>query len=179
MTNLFWSGITCGFHLHAPWCPWCAYCCSLSISVVEPEVFKAPGIVDTIRHRHQPFDLRPRAIGVLQIEQDRAGVVLGQLALDLPHQPLALLNIGFGRLPSDQVVDLGVAIAGVVALRAAHVVFVQYRIGIVDLGFRNVESDAVVLAVSIGYHWVVSIGFSSPSMYTCLSWSIMITAGSR
>jgi len=44
----------------------------------------------------------------LQVEQDRAGIVLGQLAFDLPYQPLAFLDIGFGGLPFDQLVDLGI-----------------------------------------------------------------------
>ena len=82
-----------------------------SRSVIAPEALEAPGVVDTIRHWRQPFDLRSRAIGVLQIEQDRTGVVLGQPVLDLPYQPLTLLYIGFGRLPFDHLVDLKVAIA--------------------------------------------------------------------
>jgi hypothetical protein len=60
----------------------------------------------------------------LQVEQDRAGIVLGQLAFDLPYQPLAFLDIGFGGLPFDQLVDLGIAVAGVVALCTADIVLV-------------------------------------------------------
>jgi hypothetical protein len=52
---------------------------------IEPKVLEPPRIVDAVGHRRQPFELRPPTIGILQIEQDRAGVLLGQLAFDLPH----------------------------------------------------------------------------------------------
>ncbi len=78
-----------------------------SRSFIEPNVLAPPGIVNAVGHRNQPFELRPPAVGILQIEQDRTGVVLGQLAFDLPHQPLAFLDIGLCGLALDQIVDLG------------------------------------------------------------------------
>ena len=61
----------------------------------------------------------------------RATVLL-QFAVDLPDQLLALLRVGFHRLLVDQLVELGIAVAGVVALRAAGVVLVELLVGVVD-----------------------------------------------
>jgi hypothetical protein len=50
---------------------------------------------------------------------------VGQFLFDRPNRVLALLDIGFLRLGGDHLVDLGVAITGVVALRLAHVVLIK------------------------------------------------------
>src|SRR6266567_4239159 len=114
--------------------------------LVQPQILEAPAIVDAVRHNGQALELRLPAIRHARIEQDRSGVVLHQLPFDLPHQPFAFLYVGFGRLLIHQRIDLGAAIAGVVAQRPADVILVKGRIGIVYCRFGDVESDFVVLA---------------------------------
>jgi hypothetical protein len=55
---------------------------------VKPEVLEAPGVVDAVDLRGQPFELRPAAVRHLVVEQDRADIVLDQLLLDLPDDLL-------------------------------------------------------------------------------------------
>ena len=62
---------------------------------------------------------------------------LGELALDLPHQLLALAEVDLLRLGEDQLVDLRVAVLGIVALGLAGVVLDQVDVGIVDGDARS------------------------------------------
>ena len=57
---------------------------------VEPDILEAPLIVDAVHLRHQPLELRPTAVRGFGVEQDRPGIVLDQLLLDLPDELLAL-----------------------------------------------------------------------------------------
>jgi hypothetical protein len=78
------------------------------------------------------------------------GPVLLQLLVDLPHQLPALFLIGFHRLLVKPAFELAVAIAGIVALRATGVVFVEGLVGIVQAILRKIEADRVVLARDLG-----------------------------
>src|SRR5215467_756466 len=69
--------------------------------LVEPEVFEAPAVVDAVDHRREPFDIMVATGRGSRVVNDRPGAVLGQPALDLPHQPLALVLVEFDRLPVD------------------------------------------------------------------------------
>src|SRR5689334_21768544 len=83
---------------------------------IQPDVFEAPAVVDAVDLQQDALDLRrPAGVGDV-VADDRPGRVVGQLLLDLPHDLLALLDIGFGRLLVDQLVDLGILVAGVVAV---------------------------------------------------------------
>src|SRR5262249_37233229 len=93
--------------------------------LVEPDVFHAIAVVDAVDHRHEPLDIRLRAGPTARIEDDRPGTVLGQTPLDLPDELSALGLVSLGRLPVDQRVDLGTAIARIVAHRPAHEVLVE------------------------------------------------------
>src|SRR5712692_7924301 len=77
---------------------------------IQPQNLEAPAVVDAVRHDGQSLELRLPAIGDAWVEQDGPGIVLHQLPFDFPHQPFAFLDVGFGRLPVDQLIDLGVAI---------------------------------------------------------------------
>ena len=101
-------------------------------SAVEPEVLETRAVVDAVDHCRQPFDVWFAADCCTRIKQDRTGVVFDQFALDIPDNFFALLRIGLGRLAVDQLVDLGIAIAGVVARRAALIIFIKCHIRIVD-----------------------------------------------
>src|SRR5580704_19425901 len=89
---------------------------------VEPDVLEAKPVEDAVHDHCQPLDARLPAGGDARVEDDRARGVAREAPLDVPHQLPPLLGIWLARLPVDQRVDLLVAIAGVVAVRAADVV---------------------------------------------------------
>ena len=80
---------------------------------IEPEAFEAPAVVDAV---NEPLDIRLPADGSPGVIDDRLGAILGQPLLDLPYQLLALLLVELARLPVDQLVNFGIAIAAGVAL---------------------------------------------------------------
>src|SRR5215472_9833849 len=113
---------------------------------VEPHVFEAPAVVDAVDHRGQPFYVRLPAGRTLAVRDDRPGAVLLQLAVDLPHQPLAFFLIGFGRLSVELFFEFGVAVSAVIAIRAARVIFIELLVWIVDAAAGIVHRHAIVLA---------------------------------
>src|SRR5215204_7625522 len=114
---------------------------------VHPDVFHAPAVVDAVRHDRQTLDVGLPAVAGRRVEDDRASSVLGKLLLDFPDQRLALVLVGLHRLLVDHLVELGVAVFVVVALRTAHVVLVEILVGLVDAVAGQVQRDDVVLAV--------------------------------
>src|SRR3954454_19337721 len=90
--------------------------CSLSI---EPPIFHAPAIVLAVDHDRHALELRLPASGGAEVVDDRPRAVFLQFLVDVPDQTLALLLVGFRRLLLEQLLELAVAVAGVVALRAA------------------------------------------------------------
>src|SRR6266496_5150122 len=92
---------------------------------VKPNVFEPRAVVDTVDHGCEAFELRLHAHSLTHMEEDRPDNVLGQLALDLPHHLAALVDVELHRLPTDQLVELGVAVAGVVAFSVAGEVLVE------------------------------------------------------
>ena len=61
----------------------------------------------------------------------------------MPHQRLALFRVGLGRLPVDQLVDFGVAVAVVVEIAAATVDVVEGLVRVPDTKRR--QRDRVVV----------------------------------
>ena len=61
---------------------------------------------------------------------DRPSAILGQPLLDLPYQLLALLLVELVRLPVDQLVNFGIAIAVGVVLGPAGVGLVENLVGV-------------------------------------------------
>src|SRR5205807_695062 len=92
---------------------------------VEPDVFHAPAVIDAIGHQCQALDPGLPAGGSGRVIEHRANTRLGEDALDLPYDLFALYRVGLHRLLVNQLVELGVAVPGVVPYRAAHVVFVE------------------------------------------------------
>src|SRR6478672_371030 len=72
-------------------------------------------VVDAVDHRRIAFDVGMPAGARAAVVQNRPGDVLGQAALDLEHDRLALLLIGLHRLLLEQFVEVAVATAVVVA----------------------------------------------------------------
>jgi len=64
------------------------------------------------------------------VVDDRPGAILGQPLLDLPYQLLALLLVELVRLPVDQLVNFGIAIAVGVVLGPAGVGLVENLVGV-------------------------------------------------
>jgi hypothetical protein len=62
----------------------------------------------------------------------------------------ALVAVGRLRLLDEALFELGVAVAGVVALRAAAVILEKLLVGVVDPAAGVVEADLVVLAGELG-----------------------------
>src|SRR5437016_5701177 len=91
---------------------------------VQPDVLVAIAVVDAVDHHGHALDLWMAAGHLARVKDYRPRDVFDQPALDLPDQFLALLRVRLHRLLFDQIIDLGIAVAGVVALRAADVILV-------------------------------------------------------
>src|SRR6516164_5201974 len=118
--------------------------------LVEPDVLEAPAVEDAVDHHPQTLDSRLPAGGEPQVIDDRPRLVLLQSSVDLPHQPLALLLVALHRLLLEHFLQLGIAIPGVVPLRAAGVILIELRIGVVDADPGEIEANLVILAVDFG-----------------------------
>src|SRR5215472_16602260 len=94
------------------------------------------------------FNVRLPTRPVAVVENDRSSVVLRQLPFDLPHQMLSLFLVCLARLPTNQLLYLGITVIVSVELRTAPV---KLREGLVRVsGTLQVEADAVVLAHHLG-----------------------------
>ncbi len=62
-------------------------------SLVEPHVFQAPTVEDTVDHQGQSFNVRLQTGPVAAVEDDRSSIVIRQLSFDPPNQQLALLLV--------------------------------------------------------------------------------------
>ena len=79
------------------------------------------------------------------MEDDGASDVLGELALDVPDHLPALFDVGFDRLCFEVLLQVLVAVVGVIPQRPAGIVFVEILVRIVQRAARLVDADAVVL----------------------------------
>src|SRR5205823_8013433 len=118
--------------------------------LIEPHVLKPPAVENAVDDQVEALDAGPPAGRGAGVEDDRSRGVARQAPLDLPYQLPPLLGIGLARLPVDQRVDLLVAIAGVVAVRAARVVLIEHLVGVVDRGLADIDPDRIVLADDLG-----------------------------
>ena len=107
-------------------------------------------LVLAVDHDGQAFDLRLRASAGTGVVDDRARAVLLQLLVDVPDEMPALVAVGDLGLRDELFLELGVAITGVVALRAAAIILEELLVGVVDAAARVVEADLVVLAGELG-----------------------------
>ena len=99
--------------------------------LAKRDVFHAPAVEEAVDQQRQPLYMRPPAGSATIVEDDRPGDVFGQFSLDLPHQLLALFRVGLARLPIDQLVNLGAAVAIIVQLAAAPVEQAENLVGVV------------------------------------------------
>src|SRR5438874_7339025 len=118
--------------------------------LIEPHVLKPPAVENAIDDQVEALDARAPAGRGAGVEDDRPRGVAREAPLDLPHQLPPLLGTGLARLPVDQRVDLLVAIARVVALRAARGVFVEHLLGVVDRCLAYIDADRIVLLDDLG-----------------------------
>ena len=86
-----------------------------SFLLVEPEVFETLAIVDAVDHQRRPLQGRPLTDRAVRKEDDRPGIILDQLPLDLPDQFACASQHRSDRLLIDQLIDFRVAVAGIVA----------------------------------------------------------------
>src|SRR5205823_11604513 len=84
---------------------------------VEPDVLEPPFVVDAVYHSGPSLEPRLPAARAGGVEEHRPEHGFGQFALGLPDDLLALLRVGFHRLPVDELVEFGIAVAGIVARR--------------------------------------------------------------
>src|ERR671920_1488530 len=80
--------------------------------LVEPHVLEAEAVVGAVDHLRVVLDVRAPAGRLLRVQDDRAGDVLGELLVDVPHELLAGLDVRLGRLLVEERVELLVAVAG-------------------------------------------------------------------
>src|SRR5258708_29424551 len=113
-------------------------------SAVQPPIFHAPAIVLAVDHDRRALHLRLPAGRGAEMVDDRARAILLQFLVDVPDQALALFLVGFRRLLLEQFFELGVAIAGAVALAAAAVLLAESLIGAANAaaGVAHAELEA-------------------------------------
>src|SRR5712692_4882675 len=80
------------------------------------------------------------------MEDDGTSDVLLKLLVDFPDQLLAFGDVGLLGLLIEQLLDIGVAVIGVVSLRIAGVVLVEGLVRIVDRVSGEVEAERIILA---------------------------------
>src|ERR1700756_4114454 len=78
--------------------------------LVEPDVFHPPSVEDAIDHQDQPLHVRLTTRPAAAVEDDWSGIVVRPLPFDVPHQLLSFLLVCFARLPTNQLLYLGIAI---------------------------------------------------------------------
>src|SRR5712671_1620462 len=140
--------------LHRRSLPWLRVVASRSylrgLLLVQPDVLEAPAVEHAVDHDFQPLQSRLPACRKTQVIDDRARLILLQPAIDLPDQALALLLVGFHRLLLEQLLQLGVAVAGVIALRATREIFIELGVRIIGADPGQIEAELVILAVDLG-----------------------------
>src|ERR1051326_5076578 len=122
----------------------------LQALLVEPDVFHPPAVVDAVGHHRVPLEIGLPAARPGWVEEHRPEGSFGQFALGLPDDFFALLWIGLHRLPVDQLVELRVAVPGIVAARAGIKILVEHLVRIVDPGLDRHHADRVILAHHLG-----------------------------
>src|SRR5215510_4551194 len=117
---------------------------------VQPDVLHTKIVDDAVDHHRPTLHLWLPAVCEAVVEDDRPRTVLSQPSFDLPYQLLALAFVGLRRLPLEQLLELGIAIAGVVAGRPASIVLIELLIGIVDTTTGEIEANLEIFAIHLG-----------------------------
>src|SRR5664279_6016487 len=111
--------------------------------LIQPYVLVAIAVIGAVGHDGDAFDIGLPARRRVGMEDDRPGHVFLKLLVDVPDQLLALGNVGLLGLLVEQLLDLLVAVVGVVAFRAAGVVLVERLVGIVDRIAGQIEAERI------------------------------------
>src|SRR5260370_1298130 len=120
-----------------------------AVLFVQPYIFAAIAVENAVDHDVRTLDVRlPTGTGAV-VKNDRSGDILGQLAFDRPHQLLAPLLIGLGRLLLDQFADFWVTVAVPIQVRTAAIKELEDLIGVGATGLE-VETDGEILAEDFG-----------------------------
>src|SRR6185437_9259103 len=114
--------------------------------LVQPHVFVTIAVIGAVHHDRYALDIGLPAGRLAAVEDDRSRDVFLQLLVDLPDELLALADIGLLRLLVKQLLDLLVAVIGVVPLGAAGVILVEGLVRIVDGVAGQIETERIVLA---------------------------------
>src|SRR5712691_9571850 len=117
---------------------------------LQPDVFEARGVEDAVDHQRHALHPRLHADRGTDVKDDRPHAVFGEFLLDLPHQLPPLVWVGLHRLPFDQRVEFGIAIAAVITLRAAHVILIKILVRVIEAVFADHQADGEVFAHDLG-----------------------------
>src|SRR5438874_3464108 len=120
-----------------------------TLTALEPDILHTPAVKQAVGHNCQSLELRLPARREAIMEQDGSSSILLQPLVDFPNKMPALVLIRLHRLSVEQLVDLGIAIRGIVTVRAAGVILVELRVGVVHARTRQIQSDFVILAVDL------------------------------
>ena len=101
---------------------------------VEPHILHAPAVEQAVDHDRQSLQLRLPAGRKAVVVKDRPSTIVLQFFVYLPNEMPTLLLIGLHGLLIEQLVDLGIAVAGVIAVRTAGVILIELRVGVVHPG---------------------------------------------
>src|SRR5215469_14758809 len=118
--------------------------------LVEPDVFHPPAVVDAVGHCRQSPDIGLPASSAASVIDDGPGALLLQSLVDLPNELPALFLVRLSRLSVEQLLDLAIAVAGVIARRIAGVILVELLVGIIDGTGDAGDTDLVILAGELG-----------------------------
>src|SRR6266581_3744356 len=114
--------------------------------LVEPDVLEAPFVVDAVGHPGPSLEPGLAAGGTGRIEDHRPERRFRQLALRLPDDLFALFGVCGHRLLVDQLVELGVAVAGIVARSPGVETLVEHLVRVVDAALDRHHADREILA---------------------------------
>src|SRR5450759_3325520 len=93
--------------------------------LVQPHVLVAIAIVGAVHHDGDALYIGLPARALAAVEDDRPRDVFLKLLVDFPHQLLALGDVGLLGLLVEQLLDVGIAVIGIVSLRLAGVILVE------------------------------------------------------
>ena len=96
---------------------------------VQPDILETPVVVDAVFLPHVVLDLRMPALRGAAVIQNRAGDIVGQLALDLPDDLAALIVVTLLTLRGQQRVDLKIAVFREIIVRLEKITLKSVSFG--------------------------------------------------
>src|SRR4030088_2148977 len=93
--------------------------------LVQPHVLVAIAVVGAVHHDGDALYIGLPARALTAVEDDRTSDVFLELLVDFPHLLPALGNVGFLGLLIEQLLDLFVAVIGIVSLGIAGILLIE------------------------------------------------------